>query len=221
MLTAALIALTLVLGPHPLYAAVLALAILQPVWFLAAVALWAAWSARRRQQVRARLPGLEADLLRGMAAELEAGASIREALMLGQARAPSLNLDLAVRYARAGRPAAEVAGHLRSTLHFNGSLVGAAYQIVSDTGARAAGVFTSLAVRAAERGELERERRTLTAQARLSAWLVGGLPVAGTVLLAATGRGPQLTGVGGLLAAVGAFLIALGGLAVWLLVRDQ
>ena len=220
MLTALVLALTLALGPHPVLAAVLALAILRPVWFLFLAAAWAGWNARKRQQDRAGLPGLEADFLRGMAAELEAGASIREALVMGSARVPALALGSAVRFARAGRPAREVAGHLRGALSVNGNLVGAAFEIVSDTGAKAAGVFTSLAIRAAERGELERERRTMTAQARLSAWLVGGLPVAATLVLAATGRGPEMTGVGGALSGIGALLIAFGGLAVWLMVRE-
>ena len=221
MLTATLIALTLVFGPHPLFAAVLALAILRPAWFLVAALIWAGWSARQRQQARAGLPGLEADLLRGMAAELEAGASVREALVLGSARVPALPLESAVRFARAGRSAAEVAAQLPPVLPVNGRLVAAAYEIVSSTGASAAGVFASLAVRATEQRELERERRTLTAQARFSAWLVGGLPVGITGLLLMAGRSPDLDGVGGVLAALGAFLILLGGGVTWLLVRHQ
>lgn len=221
MLTAILVAGALGLGPNPLLALFLAIAILRPLWFLAGAALWAAWNVRKRGRERASLPALEAELLRGMAAELEAGASIRDALALGWTRAAELSLGFAVRFAKAGRPAPEVAAQLRSVLPVNGRLVAAAYEIVSDTGARAGGVFASLALRAVEKGELERERRTLTAQARMAAWLVGGLPAAAAVLLAAAGRSPQLTGVGGVLTAFGAALIGLGGLAVWLLVREK
>ncbi len=221
MLTAVVVALTLALGPHPLFAGVLALALVQPSWFLVAAGAWGAWSAFQQQRARARLPRLEADFLRGMAAELDAGASIRESLVRGAARVPALPLGTAIRFARAGRPAPEVASHLRSALPVNGNLASAAYQIVSETGTKAAGVFTALGVRAAERGELERERRTLTAQVRFSAWLVGGLPVAVTVLLYVAGRRPDPTGIAGVLSLIGAGLIGLGALTIWLLVRER
>lgn len=221
MLIALVVALSLALGPHPFFAVVLAVALLQPVWFLVAALVWAVWNVHQRQRLRAQLPGLEADLLRGIAAELEAGASVREALVLGAARVPALPLETVIRYARAGRSAVEVADRLWPVLPVNGRLVASAYEIVSATGARAAGVFSSLAVGAAAKVELERERRTLTAQARFSAWMVGGLPVVATGLLMASGRGPEPHGLGGALSAIGGLLIAIGGLVIWLLVRDR
>ncbi len=221
MLTVVVIALTLALGPHPVFAGVLALAILQPVWFLVVAAAWAGWNSYQRGRSRGLLPGLEADFLRGMAGELDAGASVRESLVLSAARVPALPLGAAVRFARAGRPASEVAAYLRRALPVNGGLASAAYQIVSDTGTKAARVFTGLAVRAAERAELQRERRTLTAQARFSAWLVGGLPVVVTLLLFAAGRRPDLRGIGGVLTVAGSTLIVLGGVGIWLLARER
>ena len=62
--------------------------------------------------------------------------------------------------------------------------------------------LTDLSHRLEERGALEREARSATAQARMSAWLVAGLPMAGGVLVEVTapgtlartlGQGPGLT----------------------------
>jgi len=65
----------------------------------------------------------------------------------------------------------------------NGRLAAAAFRLASSTGGKVAGLFHSLAARAADVGRLERERRALTAQARASAWVVGSLPVAVLVML--------------------------------------
>ena len=220
MLIAVLLALTLVAAPHPLVAGIVAFAYLSPQGFLLAAAGWAGYHARLRGRARRRLPVAEADFLRGMAAEVDAGASIRQAVIAAADRAPVLALAPAVRLAAAGRPAPDVACRLQAALPLNGRMAAVAYQMVAETGARASDVFAGLAVRAADAGDLERERRALTAQTRLSAWLVGGLPVAATVALEVTGRGPGLTGAGGLLTAIGVGLIGLGGLIVWLMVRS-
>jgi tight adherence protein B len=220
VLIAVLLALTLVAAPHPAVAGIVALAYLSPPGFLLAAAGWAGYHARLRGRARRRLPAAEADFLRGVAGEVDAGASIRQAVIAAADRAPALDLAAAVRLAAAGRPAPDVARCLQAALPLNGRLAAAAYQMVAETGARASDVFAGLAVRAADSGDLERERRALTAQTRLSAWLVGGLPVAVTVVLGATGRGPGLTGAGGLLTALGMGMIGLGGMVVWLMVRS-
>lgn len=221
MLIAVLVAITLVLGPHPAAAAILLFAFLSPPGFLIAAVAWAAYHARARSIVRRRLPFEEADFLRGVAGEVEAGGSIRQAVIAAADRAPAIALAATVHRAAAGRPAAEVATHLRAALPLNGRMAAAAYQLVADTGAEASAVFAGLAVRASDAGDIERERRALTAQARFSAWLVGGLPAAATVALTLTGRGPGLEGPGVLVSAMGVILVALGGIVVWLMVRNQ
>ena len=219
MLMAVLVAMALVRGPHPAWAGILAFAYLSPAGFLAAAGSWGVLQAVQRSRARRERPGAEADFLRGMAAEIDAGASIRQAVAAAADRAPTLQLDGVVRLAEAGRPAPEVAAGLADALPLNGRLAAAAYQLVVETGARASAVFAGLAVRAAGAGDLARERRALTAQTRLSAWLVGGLPVAAIAALSLAGRGPDPAGAGGPLIAGGVGLIAVGGVVVWLMVR--
>jgi Flp pilus assembly protein TadB len=125
-----------------------------------------------------------------------------------------------VHLAAAGRPAGEVVPALQVALPVNGRMAGAAYRLVSDTGGRAAAVFAALAVRAADAGDIERERRALTAQARLSAWLVGGFPAGVTVAMAVVGRGPSLQGAGAVISLLGIGLIVAGGTGVALMVRE-
>lgn len=216
---AVLVAMALVRGPHPAWAGILAFAYLSPAGFLTAAGSWGAFQAVQRSRARRALPGAEADFLRGVAAEVEAGASIRQAVVAAADRAPTLGLDGVVRLAAAGRPAPEVADGLARALPINGRLAAAAYRLVAETGASASAVFAGLAVRAAGAGDMAREGRALTAQARLSAWLVGGLPVVAIAALSLAGRGPDPAGAGGLLIAAGVGLIAVGGVVVWLMVR--
>ena len=218
---AVLVAVGLVAGVHPGVAVVVIVAYLWPVLFLMLAAVWAGYHAhhrRRRQQSR---PFQEADFLRGVAAEIDAGSSVRHAVIAGAARAPDLNLEPAVHLAAAGRPAAEVAQRLQEALPVNGRLSAAAYSLVAESGAEASAVFSGLAVRAAGAGDIERERRVMTAQARLSAALVGGLPVVVTLMMGAMGRGPDVQGAGAVVTALGVGLIGLGGLMVWLMVHQR
>jgi tight adherence protein B len=220
MLIAVLLAVTLVRARHWMVPAVLAVALLAPIAFLVGAGGWAAHHARRSSRARRRLPGAEADFLRAVAAEVEAGASVRQALIAAAGGAPELDLARAVHLAAAGRPADEVVAALREALPLNGRMAGAAYQLVSDTGGRAAAVFAALAVRAADAGDIERERRALSAQARLSAWLVGGLPAGVTVAMALAGRGPSLHGASAVISILGVGLIVIGGAGVALMVRE-
>lgn len=221
MLMAALLALGLAGGVHPGAVVVVAVAYLFPYLFLLLAAAWAGYHAHHRQRQRRARPFLEADFLRGVAAEIDGGSSVRHAVIAGAARAPGLTLEPAVHLAAAGRSAAEIAGRLQEALPVNGRLSAAAYTMVAESGAEAAAVFSGLAVRAAEAGEIERERRVLTSQARLSAGLVGGLPVVVTLMMAGLGRGPDLHGAGAIVAGLGVGLIGLGGLLVWLMVHQQ
>lgn len=218
MLSAAVLALALAAGVPPVVVGVAALAFWRPLWLLAAAGLWAVLARRRRGRAG---PGDEADFLQGLAAELGAGAALRAAVVAAAARAPALDLDRACRLAGAGLPARQVGEALESALPVNGRLASAAFRLASITGGRVAGLFHSLAGRAAEVGQLERERRALTAQARASAWVVGGLPLALLVILTVTGRTGALLEdpVGPVLMGVGLALEAAGVGIVWLMVR--
>jgi len=218
VLSASVLALALASGAPPLVVAVAALAFWRPRWLLAAAALWAITARRRRRRAG---PDDEADFLQGLAAELAAGAALRSAVVSAAGRAPALDLARACRLAGAGLSAEQVGGALQAALPVNGRLVGAAFRLASATGGRVAGLFQSLAGRAAEVGRLERERRALTSQARASAWVVGCLPLALLLGLAVTGRAGALLAdpVGPVVLAVGLGLEAAGVGVVWLMVR--
>ncbi len=219
MTAVVLIAWAVASGAHWVMIGAVILAIWKPWWFLASVAAWAV-AARLRGPRRAG-PGDEADLLRGMAAELAAGASLRSAVVAAAERVPRLDLSAAVRLARAGLPADRIGESLREALPLNGRLSAAAFGLAATTGGRAGGIMSTLAARADDVGALARERRALTAQARLSAWVVGGAPLVLLGVMAATGRlsGLMADGAGRMVLAVGSILELAGAAAVVAMVR--
>jgi len=220
VLSAVIVALALAAGAPLPVLGVAVLAMRQPLWLLAAAAVWAV-VARRRSRRAGAGPADEAGVLQGLAAELDAGASLRAAVPAAATRAPALDLSRACRLAEAGLPAAAVGEALQAAMPGNGRLAAAAFRLAASTGGRVAALFHTLAARAAEVGRLSRERRALTAQARASAWVVGGVPLALLVLLAATGRvGPLLSEPAGVFVlSVGLVLEAAGVAVVWLMVR--
>ncbi len=85
-----------------------------------------------------------------------------------------------------------------------------------------ADVFDGLALMALEEAELARERRVATAQARLSAMIVAGLPLVFLAVLAVTGRMELLWGAGTAGVALltgGLALVAVGVIAIWVMIR--
>ncbi len=211
MLTAVLLAGGLVAGIHPVIIAIAALAAVEPRLVLAGAAIWGAVAAFRRRRVRVA-PDDEATLFRAMAAELRSGASLRSALAEAAHRVPQIELDRPVRLAAAGTSMADVAGSVEERLPENGRLAAAAFRLSDWSGARVADTFEGLAERAAATAELARERKAATAQARLSALIVGVAPFVFTVLLIATGRGTGLVSHG----AAGWLVLGIGlGLEVF------
>lgn len=157
-----------------------------------------------------------------MAAELRAGASIRSALDAASDRVPDPELAEIGRLAKAGVPVERLAERIGAALPKVRHLAGPAVRIAAEAGGAAAGVFGRLAVRSLEHTETERERRVATAQVRLSAWVVGSIPVVVIAALVATGRAAALVaagpiGVGALIAGVA--LMLLGVAAVWTMSR--
>ena len=202
---------------------------------VALVALWAAWPLpatavggpallvwfwRKRTRAKPQPPD-EAVFCSGLAAELRAGSSLRLALDAAADRTPSADLNAVARMAASGAPVATVANHLEVALPSNGRHAALAFQVAADTGAGAAAVFTRLAVRAARVAELRRERHALTAQARLSALVVGAAPAVAVVVMIAGGRGRIFLDAGPAgvaIASVGlALLIAGLGAVAWML----
>lgn len=130
----------------------------------------------------------EAAWLAAVAAELRGGASLRIALCAAAADAPAIDFRRVIRLAGAGAAIDQVAAEVARVLPRRGSTVGAALSLAGCAGGRAAAVFERLAGAAWDEAEALRQRSTLTAQARLSAWIVGGLPVVAVAALALSGR---------------------------------
>ncbi len=220
MLIGLAVAIPLAFGAPVAAVAALALALGRPMWAAAAVAVAVLAGAVRRPA--ARTIDLEARFLLALAAELRTGAAWRSALVAAAARVPGLSLGAAAARARAGRPADQVGAALRRGLPDLGRPAAAALGLVATAGAPAAAVFGTLAGQAAERAAERRDRAAATAQARLSAALVGGAPVVLAALLLASGRaGPALAAgpAGAVLLGLGAALLLAGGAAVLLLLR--
>lgn len=221
MLTAVLLAGALALGVPPVMIAIAAVAAIEPRLVLVGAAAWGVVATLRRRATSVT-PDDEATLFRAMAAELRSGASLRSALAEAAHRVPQIELDRPVRFAAAGMQMTEIAKAVELQLPENGRLAAAAFRLSDWSGARVADTFDGLAERAAATAELARERRAATAQARLSALIVGVAPLAFTVLLVATGRSVGLVahgGLGWLVLGVGLGLEMLGLIAVAAIVR--
>ena len=204
-------------APLPVLAAV-GLAVWQPALALAAVLAWLGLTGAHRRSD----PDAEAAYLQAVAGEMRAGASLRHALGSASDRAFGLGLDRALRLAAAGQPLEGVAGALERTMPRLGMLTASAVRTAGITGGRAADVFDALALLATEEVGLARERRAATAQARFSAWIVGGIPVAYLLYAAVSGKLSALGSagsVGQVLLAAGSVLLIAGVLVMWEILR--
>ena len=129
-----------------------------------------------RHRTRTSGPAVEARYLRAVADELRGGAALRWAFVDAAARVPELDLRPVLRAAAAGLPMEEVAARLRERLPRLGPLAASAVAVAGLTGAPAAAVFDALGAHADDLVSLEREIRTQTGQARLSAAVVALAP---------------------------------------------
>ena len=166
-------------------------------------------------------PHGEAMFLHGVSMELRAGANLRSALREAAGRNHGLNLGVAVRLADVGAPVVAIADALSVALPEYGDVTAAAVRTAGATGGRVAAVFESLAQVAAEDREMQRETKAATAQARVSAIIVGGMPVGFLAFQAASGRLSELlsTNVGIGVLAVGGTFLALGAGTVAVMLR--
>ena len=206
-------AVALLLSPAPLSVVLVTVfSMAAPLPALVVIAGWAAWSGfSRRSQGISGDP--EASYLSALAAELRAGHGLRASLVAAAARSPSLDLRTTCRLATAGQPMDKVSVALHAALPTQGEAAAEAVRIASATGGRTAAVFDSLAAMARDETELAGERNAAAAQARLSAAIVAGIPLAVLAVAAATGRlGDLVSGgtAGVVMVALGVGLLATG-----------
>ncbi len=166
-----------------------------------------------RSEARPVGPGAAVRYFDSVAGELRRGAALRQALAI-----PAEGSRLA-RLAMTGQPIELVAAEVQRMFDLGDELAVAGIQLAARSGAPAAALFSRLAERLRTAEQLERDRRTLTAQARLSAAVIGLLPVAPVVMMLLAGRshlllepGPSRSVVLIGLALQGLGLIVIGGL---------
>jgi tight adherence protein B len=177
-------------------------------------------SADRRHlaRVEAQLPGIAQQL----AAALGAGLSLRQALARAAADSPEPVRAELVRTAAelelGTRLEAALEGLARRVPAHDLRIMVTAILVQRRTGGNLARALSGLSGRLEERGRLARELRGATAQARMTAWLVAALPLAGAVVaeLASPGLLARTlgTGAGPLLVAVAGTLYGAGLLAI-------
>ena len=176
-----------------------------------------AWDEIHSVRIRRRAPAVdEVRFLNSIHAELRGGASLRWALASAAAAEADPEVHAVQRLALAGVPLVEIAPRLYR-LSVNGQRLTAALQVAAIAGGRSADIFARLAERAAEEADLAREKRALTAQARMSAAVVGGLPLL-WMIFGGLDRLRTLTDAGGLGTAVAIAGLGMelgGGLLVW------
>ena len=143
---------------------------------------WLAWRERQRQALLGeQLP----QLLESLSAALRAGQSLPQALESARADMPEpsaawlAGLQASVRLGQAPELALEQAAEaLQGPLAADWRLLATGVAIQLDSGGDLAGLLDQLAETLRERQRLLAQARALTAQGRLSAWVVGLLPVA-------------------------------------------
>ncbi len=218
MLTAIGLAVAIAAGVPLPVVALGALAAADPRLALGAVASWAIVVRVRGRTMRDG-DDAEARYIAAIAAELRAGASLRVALADAAGRVPELTLERPVRLAVAGVPLDRVAAELSRRLPEHGTSLAVAVRMSGRSGAKAAAVFDALAAQADERRELHRELRSHTAQARLSAAVVGFAPLVFGALVVTVSRDAFADPVALGLVAGGAVLELLGAFVIAVMLR--
>ena len=163
-----------------------------------AVSLVRSADRRHLARVERQLPGVAQQL----AAAIHAGLSLRQALARSARDAPEpirAELERAVgELALGGRLEGALEGLAARLPAHDLRIMVTAVLVQRRTGGNLARALADLSGRIEERAQLERELRGSTAQARMTAWLVAALPVAGGAMaeLAAPGTLVRLLGSG-------------------------
>ena len=183
-----------------------------------AVALVRPEDRRRLTRVEEQLPGIAQQI----AAALAAGLSLRQALTRAARDAPEpARSEIAVAVAElelGARLEAALEGLAERVPAHDLRIMVTAILVQRRTGGNLARALAALSDRLEERARLARELRGATAQARMTAWLVAALPLAGAVMteLAAPGTLSRTLGqgVGPMLLAASAGLYGVGVLVI-------
>lgn len=152
----------------------------------------------------------EARFYMAVSSALESGTSLPRAIAIASDGSPQL---AGLRLAAAGGAPDEIA--LALSVLPGGKGAGAAVRVATRSGGKAAEVFLRLAERAMADADAVRQRRVLTAQARLSAAIVGGLPLVWLALGGVARLQNLVAGGGAPIAVLGLGMQATGVALVW------
>jgi Flp pilus assembly protein TadB len=189
MLLAVLLAGGILVGvPFVIVAGVLLFSVLPAPAALVGVLVIIVANVLARRRTRAASAGGEGDLLRQIAGRVSAGATIRSTIA-----DPTIDLvpGHARRLAALGVPMEAVAEALVAAFPVNGQSFRAICSFSEHTGAGISAALSVLADRADDASELARERRVALAQVKLSAVVVGLVPIAASVGLVALRGVPE------------------------------
>lgn len=203
-------------GIWPLAAApVVAAPVVGSLWLDARV-------SSRRRVLEQQLP----DVLTGLAASVRGGHPLLRATELLAAESPDpigVELDRVLAETRLGVPVVDAFARFaeRSALE-DLTWVVEAIRIQQAVGGKLADLLFTLADHLREREEIRREVSTLTAEGRMSTWLLGGLPVAMGLFLAITQPSyirPLFSGAGLVLLVLAGLLVVAGVVLIQRMVR--
>lgn len=161
--------------PAPVVVGVLAMALVSTRIAVLLMVAMAIVSFSLRLRNRSQKPEGEGGLLRYFAGRVSAGATIRTAIAEADGDAVP---ERARRLAMLGRPMDTVGGAVEEVLPVNGAAFRAICTFSEHTGAAIVAALGVLADQADEATELVRQRRVALAQIKLSAVVVGLVPIA-------------------------------------------
>jgi len=219
VVTALLLAAAVGAGTPLALVAIVAVAVIRPWVFLGLCTLWAVVSRLRRSR---KTTTDEAAVLRAVAAELRAGATVRAALA-GAAHVHPELISVG-RLAAAGVAFAELGSPLCEALPETGRRLAAALTFGSSAGGSVVAAVDRLVHAVVETAQLDHELRAATAQARLSAVVVGVAPLVFSAFLFLSGVAAAPWAAGGIAATTAAIGLALqfcGLLVVAVMVRRR
>lgn len=166
---------------------------------------------------RPRQPDAEIAILTGLAGELRAGLSLRQALTRVDPQ------SMLARLSSVGAPMEDLTDAVRAALPQSANLVVPALAMLGATGGPAAPVFELLAAGRATEVALARDLAAAKAPARLSASLILGLVIVSLLWLAGSGRllGLLSDPAGQVLVTAGAVFMAAGTGWVGMMLRGS
>jgi Flp pilus assembly protein TadB len=174
--------------PIVMIAGMIAIAVLPVPLALAAVLAVVAGAGAMRARGRRELDGHEAVLLRQISGRIASGATMRSTIADTSIDAIP---ESARRLAVVGEPMANVASAIAPVLPVNGAAFQAICSFSEHTGAAISTALSVLADRADEAAELTRQRTIALAQVKLSAVVVGLVPIVVSIALLAMRGVPE------------------------------